>query len=735
MIETQSDRIFEAQVPAEWIYRKIDLDYGLDREIEIVDDEDVTGKKILVQLKGSQSFELTDKVIKFPLETEKLEYYSKSDLPVLLVLVDLKTETSYWLFVHEYIEKLSAEKPSWRQQETVTLEIPIVNTWHDSIDKIRNIAFNAPSVISFKKLVASPDLTNRLIGISVMDQERFKEVLRGFSFATVYDHSMMSRVEAQRQGVEAGYVVSANVWPSGQVISGVLGTPLLKTKAIETVLTGSIHDLTFVISTTHPFSDIISQLGMSSNILQFLGVSCKIESYDTILLYLPPGFTMRTMDGSGVVTTDRNANVQVFRTSPLDIFAPGWTVVCVTVDRSGSSNSDARSSGDKLHTFDKDYYIRIRQVTTPTISGKYFFKIALTNRANVTSIPSGNKIDSTELGIESREFLSSKHWPELIVSGELHPAFITGTICYGDQASSTLRGKPLEEAGRVYAHMETKIDPYTGQQITMCPAFGQPTVPGCTDSVGYFSASSKGRYEMVGVAPGVYTIYAQAAGFPTMIIASGVEVMRGASLQFDGRLQPGSVIHGTIFSKDHSGNASWTESSSVKIELYDGPTHDLTFDHSWKAHKVSYDHLWPEGSKIESPGGFTFDYVSMANLVSWSPLPLDAGGQGIHSRIRSSQDVGPPQNWLVEGGSSRPFRFEFGVKGEYGAPRDRDGMVPQLYATWVNGLTPGRYYARAWVSHYTQSNADGVFLEYYFGVKPQEWAGEISLKIELRRER
>ena len=26
------------------------------------------------------------------------------------------------------------------------------------------------------------------------------------------------------------------------------------------------------------------------------------------------------------------------------------------------------------------------------------------------------------------------------------------------------------------------------------------------------------------------------------------------------------------------------------------------------------------------------------------------------------------------------------MKGEYGAPRDLDGMVPQVYATWVNGL-------------------------------------------------
>lgn len=35
-METESDRIFSSQVPSEWIYRKIDMDYGLDREIEIV---------------------------------------------------------------------------------------------------------------------------------------------------------------------------------------------------------------------------------------------------------------------------------------------------------------------------------------------------------------------------------------------------------------------------------------------------------------------------------------------------------------------------------------------------------------------------------------------------------------------------------------------------------------------------------------------------------------------------
>lgn len=34
VMDTQSDKIFSSQVPDEWIYRKINPDYGLDREIE-----------------------------------------------------------------------------------------------------------------------------------------------------------------------------------------------------------------------------------------------------------------------------------------------------------------------------------------------------------------------------------------------------------------------------------------------------------------------------------------------------------------------------------------------------------------------------------------------------------------------------------------------------------------------------------------------------------------------------
>jgi hypothetical protein len=86
----------------------------------------------------------------------------------------------------------------------------------------------------------------------------------------------------------------------------------------------------------------------------------------------------------------------------------------------------------------------------------------------------------------------------------------------------------------------------------------------------------------------------------------------------------------------------------------------------------------------------------------------------------------------VKGGTTDPFHFQFGSKQQYGAPRDLDGHVQQVFATWVNGLTPGRYYLRAWVFRYVQSDVDGVsFKEYAFDVTADEWAGDVSVPVDL----
>src|SRR5208337_2049790 len=140
------------------------------------------------------------------------------------------------------------------------------------------------------------------------------------------------------------------------------------------------------------------------------------------------------------------------------------------------------------------YYFRINQVTAPTVAGRYFFKILLSGDSNYIAGQEGTATNRTasisQDGINNipgeapTQFIPTQNWPVLLVKGEIDSAIVTGTVRYGGY-NSTLYGQPIGEAGRVYAHMEDKIDPYTGQQITMCPAVGQPMVPGCTDARGY----------------------------------------------------------------------------------------------------------------------------------------------------------------------------------------------------------------------------------------------------------
>src|SRR5208282_3339141 len=239
-----------------------------------------------------------------------------------------------------------------------------------------------------------------------------------------------------------------------------------------------------------------------------------------VTIFLPPGFTLPTMDGSNVVTTMTNsyANIQVYKVSPYDRYAPGWTAVNIWTDggeSAASQQSCSTGSGNSCTYYNHQfinftsegewYYFRINGVTAPNVAGRYFFKILLSGDSNYLAGPEGIATNSTasicstgadcadnfffnNIGEAPTQFIPTQNWPVLLVKAEIDPAIITGTVRYGGY-NSTLYGQAIGEAGQVWAHMEDKIDPYTGQQITMCPAIGQPMVPGCNDARGYFNGT------------------------------------------------------------------------------------------------------------------------------------------------------------------------------------------------------------------------------------------------------
>ena len=86
--------------------------------------------------------------------------------------------------------------------------------------------------------------------------------------------------------------------------------------------------------------------------------------------------------------------------------------------------------------------------------------------------------------------------------------------------STVNQSEKLEESD---AKMTTRLDPYTGQ--------ARPDLP-TVDAVGYFNATAHGHYEVEGLAPGVYDLYASAAGYPQTLIESGFTVSERSVFAF-----------------------------------------------------------------------------------------------------------------------------------------------------------------------------------------------------------
>ncbi|MGA8856939.1 MAG: carboxypeptidase-like regulatory domain-containing protein, partial [Candidatus Bathyarchaeia archaeon] len=451
--------------------------------------------------------------------------------------------------------------------------------------------------------------------------------------------------------------IRVTVWPAGRS-SGYLSMAIMNSAPVGALLTGSTDDLVFSIN--------------------YYGN----ESWDTIAIYVPPDFTIAGADQ--VVSTMPHARAAVLRAPVQDRYGPRWHVVCVSTQIA----TDTRNRFNPLNSLkDEHYYIKLKGITAPTVAGKYFFKIVLL-KSDVSH--DGGEDGSSFLAEHVRvvRVIPIEDSPLILVKGEVTPATISGKIRHDGTDHS--QSSQIIQAGRVFAEMTMRLDPYTGSHRSDLPH---------VNAVGYFTASSQGYYEVEGLAPGVYNLRASAAGYPEKVIQQ-VTVLRGQSSQVDGYLQPGTVIHGKVFSKRYSKDHPWPETGDVRIELFDGPTLRYIPDPSSKR-------------------------------VSWNPLRSD--GNESHPEIWAAQSVGPLQKWIVRGGTTTPVHFEFGVKGEYGAPRDLDGMVPQVHATWINGLTSGPYYVRAWVLHYLQSGPDGsTFMEYHFDVGPGAPAGEVTISIELR---
>jgi hypothetical protein len=394
--------------------------------------------------------------------------------------------------------------------------------------------------------------------------------------------------------------------------------------------------------------------------------------FDRVDVYIPPEF--QGVKRENIVASFTNDDGNIASISRADVEAEivpnRWSRVRVSSDSMlggtkttfyGLTTGHVIQMGN-LSLGDVWVWIRVNDVIAPTIAGKYFFKMNMRLRQPTSAIPAPIAGDSSitskcvwlgEPGTTNYHTFKTNgvpNFPVLLVKGEVDPAYVEGTIRYGGYSGVSYYGMPIALPGRVRL-VGRAIDPFT-----------LATTNRPVEARGYFNGTANGHFEVEGVAPGIYDIYASCAGYPEKLIQTGVTILKGQSYHIDAYLTPGVVIQGEVFSKCGTGEVNWVTWQ-----------HNLTSGETKQDMKIE---IYKVGSVPTSSGKTcavsaadveNVDCFAETEAVSWSPVTVwtlnarSGWGQypsqfqwpgygGIYAKGADSNGVGPLQTWQVEPG-------------------------------------------------------------------------------------
>ncbi|WP_192804581.1 DUF4365 domain-containing protein [Rhodococcus erythropolis] len=99
-METEARGAFSNLIePTGWVVRAVDgIDYGIDDEVEVFEDDHATGIKFYVQSRGTDG----DKAMTMELKTRQQNYFRELDLPVLLARYHSPTKRTFVKWFHRF---------------------------------------------------------------------------------------------------------------------------------------------------------------------------------------------------------------------------------------------------------------------------------------------------------------------------------------------------------------------------------------------------------------------------------------------------------------------------------------------------------------------------------------------------------------------------------------------------------------------------------------------------------
>lgn len=170
--------IFLKSLPSSWIPREQVDNPHIDYMIELTE-PGLPPIVFSVILKKSTSTKSDGSYLSQPFETENLSfYYSSFNEPILLILVDTKEESAYWLFLQEYVHNvLEKSLPNWRNNESITLKLPLANELKYSLDTLKAALFQGLELIYINKFHIPYRVVQRTIKVFFESTENLERAL------------------------------------------------------------------------------------------------------------------------------------------------------------------------------------------------------------------------------------------------------------------------------------------------------------------------------------------------------------------------------------------------------------------------------------------------------------------------------------------------------------------------------------------------------------------------------
>ena len=138
ILETKSKKHFDRHVPDEWVVNEFKSDYGTDLNVEVAENNDVTGLSFSVQLKSKETEKDTGFVNVDGIKRSTINRWLKRLEPTMITCYVADKEESFWIWFDGNTVDLTAKNQKFRIKIPIKNRLSLID-WNDLVINLKSI--------------------------------------------------------------------------------------------------------------------------------------------------------------------------------------------------------------------------------------------------------------------------------------------------------------------------------------------------------------------------------------------------------------------------------------------------------------------------------------------------------------------------------------------------------------------------------------------------------------------